>query len=343
MKKISNFYLAKYILQSISKNNNINFYDLQLCFKDAKDEEIGLTIDYKLCVGNPQNVNSVIFNIIYGYIKNIEIITGQPKISIDKKNLYIYLSNVLRGFTYDGKYNIDKFVNIETETRLYSFSNVYILMKDLIGPAFNINYYDIEILLKNVSCEDYCELKSKENTKYIQVNSGISYQPVRDAFVLKSCVQAFGKNSTQLFNELVNSKYFDKVKGFAKLAYKDEEYNDFMKMLECFGGKKDVNIGQIVKTANSKNVIKTAFGENGSFWFLGLLEGMLESHRGSDWSTYEALQPYHKEVFDKVQRARAKKGRDGLSYQALLRQINGQNSSDDNQLIQKNLGSHRIW
>jgi hypothetical protein len=101
--------------------------------------------------------------------------------------------------------------------------------------------------------------------------------------------------------------------------------------------------------ASSDKMTKTAqfgFGEDGitsSWWYLGLLEKMLGVSRGSDWSTYKSLHPFFQELWDKIEKARIKKGREGLSYEALLRIKSKENDPKNVKVIEKMLASDRVW
>ena len=141
----------------------------------------------------------------------------------------------------------------------------------------------------------------------------------------------------------MSSKYRDTLCGIAKISYQKQDYLDFMTMLDCFAGKQpDIKIP--IKTSQYGGFASaTGSGGHSSWWYMGLIQKMMDQVRGPDWTTYQTLQPQHKAVWDKVEEARRIQGRDGLSYQALLRVINGQNGKGDLDMMEKLLSSHRIW
>jgi len=82
------------------------------------------------------------------------------------------------------------------------------------------------------------------------------------------------------------------------------------------------------------------------FWFLGLMEGMIEPTRGSDWSTTRSLQPYVEEFWNKVEKIKEDRGGNPLPFNSLLalkNEENGDCNVDTNKTLQSLLSSNRIW
>ena len=86
------------------------------------------------------------------------------------------------------------------------------------------------------------------------------------------------------------------------------------------------------------------------WWYLGLIEGMLQPVRGADWSTYETLEPYVKEFWDKVESIKQQKAKDGnpggVPFDQLLRLKSTQTVGykvDPTRSIQDLLSSDRVW
>ena len=59
--------------------------------------------------------------------------------------------------------------------------------------------------------------------------------------------------------------------------------------------------------------------------------------------TYKTLEPFHKELWDKIEAKRAEVGLDGLTYEALLRVQAGENKPEDVKVIEKRLSTDRVW
>ena len=77
---------------------------------------------------------------------------------------------------------------------------------------------------------------------------------------------------------------------------------------------------------------------------------MLDNIRETNWSVYEALEPYVKEFWDKVEeikKERGKKGKDPeVPFDTLLRIKSKQTSNsdiDDTITLQGLLSSNRVW
>ncbi len=331
MYTISNYKFAESCLIQLSKKLNIKYYNLQVVFQ--KQVEVGLNEKYQINVGVSGTVNSIVYNIIYSYINDIDKISQVP-IKLDKKNLYLFFSNLLRTFSFENNSNTQKVQKIQYQTSLYNFYPVWILLSNIISVAYDIQIFDADVKVKNSIFCDY----SSSNDGHIYVNSGVIYQPVRDAFLLNSSLQAFGHNPKQILSLLMNSKYRQNVQCIAKLAYKEQTYKDFMLILDLLSGSFNKNIipKSIIKTSSIKQSAS-------SFWYAGLLQSMLQPSRGDDWTTYKLLQPFHKKTWDNIQKKRKEKGKDGLSYQALLRIENGEVQPEDLKVMEKMLSSHRIW
>jgi len=70
---------------------------------------------------------------------------------------------------------------------------------------------------------------------------------------------------------------------------------------------------------------------------------MLEPARGADWSTHQLLKPYTEGVWKEINAEREKRGRAGMSYEALLRFKSGEVDPDDVYILEKTLASDRVW
>jgi hypothetical protein len=89
---------------------------------------------------------------------------------------------------------------------------------------------------------------------------------------------------------------------------------------------------------------------NAPWWFLGAIDKMLESTRGSDWSVYKALQPYTEEFWNQVEKVRIerlKEGHDnGVPFNILLDLKSKQTTdykTDPTMNLESLLSSDRVW
>ena len=178
---ISNYYFADHCIKHLTKNLGLQYYDMQIQFSQDKDKPIGLTQTFKLNVGNPSNVNSIIYNIIYSYIKDLQKIIGK-QIKLDKKNLYIYFLNLLRTFSTKTKSNKQLLGSINL-TRIYKFSPVWNALSNIICPIYNIQLQDMAIIYGKSDKSDYSVIGNNQSIgRFICLNTDLVYEPVRDAF-----------------------------------------------------------------------------------------------------------------------------------------------------------------
>jgi len=145
------------------------------------------------------------------------------------------------------------------------------------------------------------------------------------------------------------SELKEKVVNSIKLAYNnDKEVNDFLMVLLTFAGienKVEQLVVDSVKKASSNKIIKKAQVNDlgNSFWYFGLIEKMLEPARRSDWTVYKGLLPWFKEIETKIEKEKVKAGRDGVTYESLLRIKSGENTKEENErILEKRLGTDRV-
>ena len=169
------------------------------------------------------------------------------------------------------------------------------------------------------------------------------------ACLIRSCIEIHGLNVQEVLKSILESNVRDKMLGAAKLCFKkDEEYDDFVVILEYMAGIEN-NIEKTIsgtKTAQYQQLSNSSAFSDGltsTWWFLGIIERLLEPVRGSDWSTYRELEPLHKALWDRIEKKRKEKGREGLTYEALLRVRSEETKPEDIKLIEKNLSSDRVW
>ena len=115
-------------------------------------------------------------------------------------------------------------------------------------------------------------------------------------------------------------------------------YSLISKKLACYDPR-------FIKTSQN-----SAPGLPNQFWYLGILEKMMEPARGSDWSVYQGLEPYIKDFWNKVENVRqqrVKSGHDnGIPFDLLLRIKSKQTTgyeTDYDKTIQGLLSSSRVW
>jgi len=334
MYNISNYKMVESILRSICKYHDVNFVDIEIKFD--KEDKMGL-MNGKLFVGKPRSLSLAMYRMISLYIMNFDSLHSKDVFCDD-----IYRFNLLNAvFNYFRKISFFQEEKEGVKQRLYQQPLVWMIMKDIICPAFEVELKNCPLVLYSTPWVDVSYYAEDEKEDFVLLNTDISNEVIKQAALLCEVIALHGLNAKDVVSYISGTDILDKINGIAKLAFScDHDASDFVIMLKVFAGLDLDEEWKVLSTT-----IKTAqtSGPGASWWFLGIIEKLLEPVRGSDWSTYKELAPYYKEVQDKIDKARKEVGREGLTYEALLRVISGEVQPKDVKLIERNLASDRIW
>lgn len=356
--KISDFKLAESVLKYLCRKNNVNFIDVPIWF------DIGKHFDNnKIIIKNSNNVAHTIYIIISNYINNsVEIVGKELFINKEKKESFlINLVNSLRNIIYaeDVFFN-----NIEELTlqRLYTYPLVWTLIRDIICPLYNIAPKNIKVVTGDSPYIDISkyyeegEIKKddKINYPFIFVNK-VDDLVVLNAFLFVEALKAHDLSPIEIIKYIFESSIYDKFKGLLKMSFdSDKKVEDFISMLIYITG---INLRDFI----SQKVARTIFDIKkfsqinspdtaSQFWYLGVIDRMLETVRGADWSTYEALNKYNEDLWTKVEEIKKKRKKNkkdvGVPFNILLRlrtQQTGGDKIDSNKIMQELLSSNRVW
>ena len=349
MPTVSYYKLSFFLIESACTGVNCSFVDLQV--DTSKDGFVGFK-NGKICVGEPVSWAETNSRIVSVYFENFKKICNCSLLmnpSETKKVLELW-EEFLAFICYDNESLEESRPNESIKLRLFQFPIVWLLMKDIICPSYEVTIKNAPVIVvKDTPLCDVSNYVDKDEDSFIIVNSDVEYKPVRDAFVLLSVLEYHGFNPCDLIREIMLSDLKDKVTNAMKLAYnKDKEINDFLMTLLTFAGienKVEQLVVDSVKRASSNKIVKQAQYNNltNSFWYFGLLEKMLEPARGSDWSVYRNLLPWFKDIETKIEKEKRKAGRDGVNYEYMLRIKSGENTKEENEkIIEKRLGTDRV-
>ena len=361
MQKISDYIVATNIIKCICSSKKVPFVDLPVCF-DVSSEGL---YNGKINIKTPEKLGNTIYLIVSIYLEHFSEICGTSAFSNDKEKgtVLILISNFIRQLMYCPRKIVVEEDKAPVVQRLYQYPFIWILMKDLISPVFKVPLKNHQVVAcsspnLDVSClikgEPGEKFSSTIETPFIFVNTDIEYKPLQMASMLISCVKCCDLNPFDVFKDIVDSELRNKLIGLAKLEFPDDkQLNDFFAFLLTYVGienKMEYALNNSVKVASiDGKMIKTAqfgMGEDGmssSWWYLGLMEKMLGSVRGADWTTYKRLHPFFEELWNKIEVERKKRGRNGLSYEALLRIKDGEIDPKNVRVIEKMLASDRVW
>ena len=356
VRKISDYKLSKFLIQSACEGAGCPFVDLNIRFNE--DGLMGdILSNGSICISNAKSWFDINSKIVLVYFTHFEQICGSSLMMdcIELERVLDLWRSFLLFICSDGDTaslkNDEEFV-----LRLYQFPAVWLLMKDIICPAYEVQIENIAIAVveDQTACDisEYLDKKVLDiETSFIGLNNCIEYKPVKDAFLFISVLEAHDLNAYKIIKEIMSSELQSKICGAMKLVYgNDKEVNDFLMILLTYVGienKIEYLVVDSIKKASKSEMIKEAQFMNNlsnSFWFFGLIEKMLEPSRGSDWSVYKGLQPWFQEIQDRIEVEQKKAGRDGITYESLLRIHSGENTKEDNNtILEKNLGSDRVW
>lgn len=352
--RVSDFKIAEAILRYICKKHDVNFVDVPIMVE-------GDSVSGALDVRGSKNVAHTIYKIVSEYIENSNLIVGVPLIPCPHKrqNFLTTFAAKLRSFIYKD----NRFYSPTDHShlfRLYQRTLVWILMKDLICPLYDKDLRNIKIVCGENPYLDIARYYKEgeflqgdqPNYEFVFINN-VDNIVVQNALLFLETLRAFDLSPLEVMKDIYDSDIYDKYRGLLELALEDEDADDFEATIlvalginlrgllppSCIAKEAKVKIAQHLNPAISTN-----------WWQLGVLEKMIEPHRGSDWSVYKELEPYVQEFWNKVEetkKKRAKKGHDPeIPFDLLLRLKVPQTveyKADPTKTIQSLLSSDRVW
>lgn len=356
--KVSDFKIPYYLILKACEKTNSNFVDLDIKHEWIEDNKVGFN-NGVLYVGEHENVSGVLWGIIFSYFNDFKIITGN-NLFVDekqKKNTFFLIHNFIALLCVDLLQIEDSKPTEPNLNRIYQYPLVWILMKDIICPAFSLQLENTQVVSMcspffNVS-ENFNSLDNvdksvplfvNKNIEYpfIILNKGFCYEPLLMSSLVISLLKSHNVDPKEVINHILNSFLKERVIGACKLHFKDElKVKDFIALLKIQSGL-SFNIDEFIEDKK----IKVAFTPNvltGIWNYLGLIENMLEVVRHPRMEVHNSLELLRDELMKQIDKKRKEKGRDGLSYEALLRVKNKENSEEDYRTIESLLSSDRIW
>jgi len=346
IKKISDFRLAEYLLKIACSRSNVEYSDLALKFEDPEGFRDG-----HIYLGEPKNVGHTIFKIIRIFCENSQEIVGK-RLNTSNSNAYIALSNYLRALTY-GNNDLCQTDDEMVFQRLYQKPLIWIIMKNLICPSFNVKLNNVKLVAGNsaqVDITEYFDKMEDNSESFIFVNN-IEDTVIRNVFLLISAIKAHELEPGDVIKDILESSLRSYLEGILLIAFSEKnKVHEFIDIITALLGIRLVgDQKKIASTSLIKDAQQTADHPT-SWWFMGLIEQMLDSARGSDWSTHISLEKYVKEFWDEVEEIKRKKEKnnnfDGVPFNELLRLKSKQTcdyDTDHNKTLQALLSSDRVW
>lgn len=359
--KISDFLLASTPLRLLCRAMDTPFVDLEVSFGDM----VGLDGN-SISVGKPKNIAHTSYLIASEYIKNDTVILDKPLCDESQKDsLLVDIATCIRSLSEGCRAFDEAKTQDLVLSKLYQRPFIWIMMRDIICPFAEIQPQNLKVVSSDTPYVDvarYYEENELEggNYEHVFVNMGVSNTPISRAFVLKASMEAHGIDPLSIMREITASQFYETMMGLVKIAFVDDnKVDDFLVALFSIIGLAETDTG-VFKESISSEVVQTiktsqsAHYENAyepfTWWYLGLIEKMLEPVRGPDWGVHNSLEPYIEQFWNKVESVRqdkAEKGnRDGVPFNTLLRLKTEQTSGpkqDTGITLQGLLSSNRIW
>jgi len=340
--KVTDFALAQHIIKDLCRMERTPFVDVAVSFEENGDG---------ICVVETKNICQTLYKIICGYIDNSDKILGKALLCDEgKKNEFLTnLVTSLRAIEYsDGVFSSNDDDELFLQG-LYQRPIVWLLMKDIVCPVYDTNLKNVRLVVGKNPQVDIAKYYEKgeidvgdlENYPFIFVNE-IENKPVANALLFIEALKAHDLDPTAVLIDIFESELFDKVEGLLSLAFNDkpESKKVFIHTL--------MNVLRIERNAK----IVTAQSTDGErpeiqnqFWYMGLIEGMLDRVRGSEWSTTKSLQPYVEAFWNKVENVKKAKGGQNVTFNELLqlKREEGPKGIDPTRTLQQLLSSDRVW
>tara|TARA_Y100000310_G_scaffold57488_2_gene52695 strand:+ start:27739 stop:28815 length:1077 start_codon:yes stop_codon:yes gene_type:complete len=355
--KVSDFRIAESVLRSLCEENSCVFKDVETSFDEGK---IG-----SLFVGDAKNVSHTIYKIISLYIQESPRILGKQLIPDPNKkdDFLIGLANYLRGLVHADNVFSDSAEGLHKQ-KLYQRPFVWLVMKNIICPVYDKPLKNTDVVCGESPYIDVAKYyakgdinkNGKSNDPFIFVNI-IDNSDVQNAFLIIEAIKSYGLSPVEVIKDIYEGELYDKFYGLLKLALNSEKnIIQFENILLNVLNIDLLSLGKEV-TGNTREmgvqkVAQNLYPETSSqWWYLGIVEKLLDPARGDDWSTHYNLERYNESFWDNVEKLRKKKAKKGgewsqLPFNKLLelkKKHTVEHEGDPNLLVQRMLTDTRIW
>jgi len=360
--KISDFVVARRVLELTCRQHRCSFRDLDIIF-DSEVPCFEGTEYGSIHLPESANLTQTIYSIVSVYIDHIHIITGKPMSKDSSDIVKNFALALVRDFATSSDTSLKD--NEVHAMKLDQFAFVWIFMKNIVCPYADLPLENFRIIAGSSATVDGAVYVSSDNNhtvnsfneKYplVFINLDIESRPVQSAFLLVESIRYLSEESHKdidpgslLRSMIFESSLKEKILDFVKMTYPEaEDSADFFATLSILCNSEDLENVALDVANEDKNMVRTAQGGGDNWWFLGLTEKMLEPARSEDWSIYETWKPITQELWDKVEHERRIRGLDQVPFDMLLRiqsemQTEGYEQTKD-KTLQSLLSEDRIW
>ena len=364
--KISDFKFAEFFIRGICKTNGCPFVDLALVFAPESIQTPSLD-GGKLLIGPSDKLSKTIFQIVAGYLQNIEQISGSPcNLTNEERILIINTTlSLVRDLTYSSRSFSEGIPQKTVALTLNRDPFVWTVMRSIICPSFDKPLKNVRILARRSPLVDGAKYFRKDDVPtqghphkndalypFVFSNLEIENTPCRTAYLLYETIRAHEMDPRGVIHEIfTKQELWSKFFGIARAAFRSTEaINDFMTTLSIISDEMASVDKRLVNEKKAKWSGKTGlwsqsqYNENPStWWYLGLIEKMLEPARGTDWSGYFTMKPFTDELYEKVEMEKKRRGMKELPMELLLRLQGNEFKSQPDLIIEGLLADNRVW
>lgn len=345
--KISDFQIPYYVLNCLCRQNGLTFVDTDVVFESDEPWSVKKRISIK----NSKNISHTNYLIIYKYLilsKDIlgtEIFENQDELN----DFLLDISNMLRSLVHSTdsiQEDSEIYVN-----HLYSKPLVWMLFKNIICPMCDIEIKNTKVVFANYPYIDICKYFSensididgkKNDESFIYINE-IDNQVFQNAFLFMETFEDYDINAFNVIKKIFSTDVYER---FVNLLYyfldSDENVRLFISIISNI---LDIDLDAYRPVKKMSQVNPHTSSSQSNWWFMGLIESMLEPVRGDNYEEFQNLESYKENFWNKVENYREKKGFDKVSFEDLLRLKDTEysNSSKKDVTLQGMLSSDRIW
>ncbi len=373
--KVSDFKLAEYFIRGLCKTHGCPFVDIPIEF--VTDTMTPAISNGKMLIAASERLSKTIFQIIAGYLQNIEKISGSKcELTNEERNLIINTTvSIVRDMTYSTKSFPEGMPKKAVKLTLDRDPFVWTMMRSIICPAFDKPVKNIKIIARRSAVMDGAKFLNKGDVPstddsifpFVFSNLEIENVQARSAYLLYETIRAHEMDPRGIVHEMFSKQeLWGKFFGLARAAFRNTDaINDFITTLSILADEMssvDKRLIDDKKTASGKWTNKLGLwsqsqmggggqgssqSENShspsSWWYLGLIEKLLEPARGADWSGYFTMKPFTDALYNKVEDEKKRRNMAELPLELLLRIQGDEFKSQPDLIIEGLLADNRVW
>ena len=323
----NNFPFVYSLIKCYYKSENLFLHNFEI--KPEQNISASVLINNVLCIP----VTTVDKASIY-LIDFLLINAKKQKSDIDNvelNNFYAFSVGLIR-YVYSNSYlKQTELGNVVAKINRETFFLPSHIFYDLIAPAFKAeDYAELDITMSPTS--QYEVLVSDNN---ISINLLNVHHPIGDFSILDAIMCINKIDSKMALTKFISDSNFNPIlTSIIKEFYQDDFSYSLFIFLVCMKYNIEYNLDLSIlyneiniKTASSR------FSES-PFWIFGLIEKMLESARGPDYTVKKVWDPYVKEIYQMIEKSRRDKRLSGTTMEFMLRVLDS-NENSRPKLIEK--------